>query len=161
MFGLAGELKIDATRLGTDALRAGAVVHGRCPDGSERNLVVRTMRMHKGRPLIAFDGFGDAGMAQALVGATLMLDRADVRLAPGEYLDDDLVGCRVVDGGGVDVGAVIAVEHFPAADMLVVGSGRTLIPMVAAIIVSIDVGTKRIVVDAPAGLLDEREADLG
>lgn len=161
VFGLRGECKIDATRLGADALGAGADVRVRFPDGSERELRVRTARLHKGRPLATFDGFDDVNAAAVLVGATLTVDREAVRLAPGEYLDADLVGCVLVDGVGADLGRVLGVEHYPAQDMLVVGPGRTLVPMVAAFVVSIDLSNKRIVVALPPGLLDEREADRG
>jgi 16S rRNA processing protein RimM len=161
LFGLRGECKIDATRLGADGLRAGSAVRVRFADGTVRALRVRAARLHKGRPLAAFDGFDDVDAAETLVGATLALDRADVVLAPGEYLDADLVGCRLVDGSAAVVGDVVAVEHYPGQDMLVVGPARTLVPLVAAFIQSIDLPEKCIVVDLPRGLLDDREADRG
>ena len=159
VFGLRGECKIDATRLGADALAPGSLVRVRLPDGSERALRVRRTRMHKGRPLAAFDGFDDVSAAQALVGAVLALERSDVVLAAGEYLDADLVGCVLVDAAGAALGTVVAVEHYPAQDMLVIGTARVLVPMVGAFVKAIDVARKRIEVDLPRGLLDERDAD--
>jgi 16S rRNA processing protein RimM len=161
VFGLRGECKIDATRLGADALRPGSVVRVRLADGAERDLRVRSARLHKGRPLAAFDGFDDTSAAEALVGATLAFDRADVVLSSGEYLDADLVGCAIVGLDGARLGDVVAVEHYPSQDMLVVGAARALVPMVAAFVQSIDIACKRIAVDLPPGLLDEREADRG
>jgi 16S rRNA processing protein RimM len=161
VFGLRGECKIDATRLGADALAPGTRVRVRFADGSERELRVRAARLHKGRPLAAFDGFEDVAAAEALVGATLALERAAVVLSPGEYLDADLVGCALVDLGDAVLGDVVAVDHYPAQDMLVVGAARALVPMVAAFVKSIDIERKRIVVDLPTGLLDDREADRG
>lgn len=161
VFGLRGECKIDATRIGADALAAGTIVRVRMADGSQRDLRVRTSRLHKGRPLAAFDGFDDVNAAQALIGATLALDRAAIELRPGEYLDADLVGCMLRDANGTELGSVVAVEHYPSQDMLVVGASRTLVPMVAAFVMSIDIAEKRIVVDVPPGLLDDREADQG
>ena len=161
VFGLRGECKIDATRLGADALRPGSVVRVRLADGAERDLRVRSARLHKGRPLAAFDGFDDTSAAEALVGATLAFDRADVVLSPDEYLDADLVGCAIVGPDGARLGDVVAVEHYPSQDMLVVGAARALVPMVAAFVQSIDIAYKRITVDLPPGLLDEREADRG
>jgi 16S rRNA processing protein RimM len=161
VFGLRGECKIEATRLGVDALAAGSLVRVRLADGSELELRVRGTRKHKGRPLAAFDGFDDVTAAEALIGATLALDRADVVLPPGEYLDADLAGCALVDLDGAVLGDVVAVEHYPAQDMLVIGIARTLVPMVGAFVKSIDIGARRIIVDLPPGLLDEREADRG
>ena len=51
---------------------------------------------------------------------------------------------------GKEYGAVDAVEHYPASDMLVVAG--TLVPMVAAIVHDINLAARRIVVDPPAGL---------
>lgn len=161
VFGLRGECKIDATRLGADALRPGTLVQLSMRDGSVRELRVRAARMHKGRPLAAFEGFDNVSAAESLVGASLALEREAVHLGPGEYLDADLVGCELVDRHGAGVGHVVSVEHYPAQDMLVIGSARTLVPLVAAFVRSIDVEQKQIVVELPPGLLDDRDADRG
>ena len=158
-FGLRGECKIDASRIGADALGPGVVVRARMPDGSSRELQVRGVRLHKGRPLATFDGFSDATEAEALVGAVLAVGRADVSLREGEYLDADLIGCMLVDDGTHEVGCVVAVEHYPTQDMLVVGADRALVPMVAAFVGAIDIANKRIEVTLPAGLIDERDAE--
>jgi 16S rRNA processing protein RimM len=161
VFGLRGECKIDATRLGADSLAPGSVVQVRLADGSECELRVRARRTHKGRPLATFEGFDDVNAAEALVGATLALARADVVLGPGEYLDAELVGCRLVDGADLELGEVVAVEHYPAQDMLVVGTARSLVPLVAAFVKGVDIARQRITVDLPPGLLDDREAAQG
>ena len=120
---------------------------------------VRSLRRHQGRPLIAFDGVEDASAAQAFAGATLMIGRAGVELAAGEYFDDDLVGCTLVDARGVALGEVVGVEHYPAQDVLLVGDSRAMVPLVGAFVKAVDVGAKRIAVDLPPGLIDVREAD--
>ncbi len=160
MFGLRGECKIDATRVGADVFAVGLVVDARLRDGTRRDLRVRSIRIHQGRPLAAFVGFEDANAAESLVGALILVDRADVTLRPGEYLDSDLIGCGVFDGSGVEIGNVAGVEHYPAQDMLVVGPARTLVPLVGAFVTSIDIAAKRINVDLPRGLLDDHDADL-
>lgn len=160
-FGLRGELKLDASRIGADALTVGMTVRARLADGSMRELRVRSVRVHKGRPLVAFDGIDDATQGEVLTGASLALDRSDVALHDGEYLDADLVGCELFDAHLGAVGAVVAVEHYPAQDMLVIGAGRSLVPLVGAFVKRIDVGAKRIEVELPAGLLDDRLAERG
>ena len=59
----------------------------------------------------------------------------------------------VVGVDGTDYGNVDAVEHYPASDMLVVNN--RMVPMVHAIVRNIDIAAKRIIVDPPAGLLDD------
>ena len=167
VFGLRGELKVAPSRIGDDALAAGVEVRATLADGSVRALRVRALRRHQGRPLVSFDGVDDATAAQALVGAMLAIDRGDVALDDGEYFDDDLVGCALVDAGGNGgvLAEVVAVEHYPAQDVLVValprerGGGRAMVPLVRAFVKAIDVRARRISVELPPGLLDSQEAD--
>lgn len=155
VFGLRGELKLDATRLGLDSLRPRIRVTLRYPDGRCDPHVVATVRRHQGRPLVAFENVADATAAAALVRADVLLDRADAVLDSGEYLDADLVGCRVCDAGGLSYGDVVDVVHYPGSDMLIVGPRRVMLPLVAAFVRRIDVGARTIVVgDLPDGLLD-------
>ena len=135
-------------------------------DGGSRAVRVRSLRRHQGRPLIAFEGVDDATAAQAFAGATLMIGRADVELAAGEYFDDDLAGCALVDAHGETLGEVVGVEHYPAQDVLLVaprnaraGAPRAMVPLVGAFVKAVDVGAKRIRVELPPGLIDLREAD--
>ena len=120
---------------------------------------IEALRMHKGRPLAKFAGIDDADAALPLLGGRITVARADVTLEDGEYLDDDLVGCTIVDDAGNALGAVVAVEHYPASDMLVVGEGRTMIPLVRDFIRYVDIHERRIVAVLPPGLLDERLAE--
>ena len=160
VFGLRGELKIAPSRIGADALAAGMDVRAALRDGSSRVLHLRALRRHKDRPLASFDGIDDANAAQELVGATLTIARDAVDLARDEYFDDDLVGCTLVDAGdGRALGEVVAVEHYPAQDVLLIGSQRALVPLVRAFVKSVDVRAKRIIVALPPGLLDAAEAE--
>jgi 16S rRNA processing protein RimM len=77
-----------------------------------------------------------------------------VHLEPGEYLDADLIGLRLIDASGKLLGEVVGIEHFPAQDCLVVGPQRALVPMVKAFIGAIDLEARTIAVgDLPEGLL--------
>ncbi len=154
-FGVRGELKCDPTSAGRTLILTGAAL--RCVTGDdERTVRIETVRPHKGRLLVRIDGIDDAGAAAALSGAVLYAPRANVRLAEGEYLDDDLVGCAVVGCDGTSYGTVDGVEHFPASDMLVVGA--SMVPMVRAIVSEIDLPARRIVIDPPADLLEPRSS---
>lgn len=160
VFGLRGELKIAPSRIGEDALAAGVDVRATLRDGASRVLRIRALRRHQGRPLASFEGIDDADAAAALVGATLTMERAAVTLARGEYFDDDLIGCALIDAtDGRPLGDVVAVEHFPAQDVLMIGERRAIVPMVRAFIASVDVEARRITVTLPRGLLDPAESD--
>ena len=106
MFGLRGELKLDASRIGDDAVCAGLVALLRLPDGTTREVTIAAVRRQKDRPLIRIAGIDDADAAQALVGAQLTIAREDAPLNAGEYFDEDLVGCRLLDEDGIERGVV-------------------------------------------------------
>ena len=159
VFGLRGELKLDASRIGGDALRAGLAARLRFADGTTRAVTIETVRRQKDRPLIRLAGIADANAAEALVGAQLTLDREDAPLGAGEYFDEDLVGCRLLDEGGNGCGVVVDVLHYPNQDLLVIGAARAMLPLVAAFIASVDVARKEISVTVPTGLLDPERAE--
>jgi 16S rRNA processing protein RimM len=148
-FGIAGEMKCDPTPAGRIVFSPGATL--RCQRGEASSMLRLTgVRPHKGRFLICAEGVADVQAAAAYAGAVLYAAREHLDVADGEYLDADLVGCRVVGVDGVDRGVVEAVEHYPSSDMLVVDG--TLVPMVRAYVCDIDIASRRIVIDPPAGL---------
>jgi len=159
VFGLHGELKLDASRVGDDALRAGLAASLRFADGSTRDVTIAAVRRQKDRPLIRIAGIDDANAAQALVGANMTIARDDAPLGEREYFDADLVGCRLLDAAGVDCGSVVDVLHYPNQDLLVIGPARAMLPLVAAFIANVDVTRKEIHVTVPVGLLDPAAAD--
>lgn len=164
VFGLRGELKVAPSRIGEDALSAGVALRATLSDGTVRALRVRALRRHQGRPLVSFEGVDDATAAAVLVGAMLAIDRGDVVLDSGEYFDDDLVGCALVDPGGAVLGEVAAVEHYPAQDVVIValaggGGRRAMVPLVRAFVKRVDVRARRISVELPVGLLDSQQAE--
>ena len=150
-FGVRGELKCDPTSAGRALLVVGALFACN-KDGEATTVRIAAARPHKGRLLIRIAGVDDLDAAQAYAGALLHAARERIELAPGEYLDDDLIGCRVFGVDGTDYGSVQRVEHYPASDMLIVG--ETMVPMVAAHVREIDIAARRIVIDPPAGLFD-------
>jgi 16S rRNA processing protein RimM len=158
-FGIHGELACFPTRVGDDALHAGMTVHAEDAGGAPHALEIATLRRHHGRALVAFSGISTIEAARAWSNATLYIERAEVVLHDGEFLDDDLVGLRVVDPAGRALGTVGAVQHFPAQDCLVVEPGGAFVPMVRAFIRAVDLHGGTVTVDVPEGLLDPHLAD--
>jgi 16S rRNA processing protein RimM len=143
---------------GTPAAAASDTTHGELVRVPER-LTIETVRWHQGRPLILFEGVYDRNIAEALRGTLLCVDSADVALPsdPDEFHDHQLVGLTAVTPAGEPLGEVSRIDHAPASDLLVLRrpEGRTaLVPFVKAIVPEVDLVRGRIVVDAPAGLLD-------
>lgn len=104
------------------------------------------------RPLIRVAGVADRTAAQALQGETVLVPGGREPLGPDQWYDDDLVGCRV-EG----IGEVRAVLHGPSCDVLEVGEGRILVPLVRDAVVAVDLEAGRIDVDRAFLDLDPEE----
>jgi 16S rRNA processing protein RimM len=133
-------------------------------DPPERGpLTVQSTHDHSGRLLVRFAGVQDRTAADALRGTLLQVD-VDPAAEPDEddaWYDHQLVGLAVVDTGGAAVGEVAAVLHLPAQDVLAVArpdGTEVLVPFVHEMVPEVDVPGRRVVVDPPSGLLDDREA---
>lgn len=121
-------------------------------------VVVERVRGFKRGLLIAFERIPDRNAAEPL-GGRYLLARSEELAAPAEdeVYYHDLVGLEVVTVAGERVGVVREVFETSPADLLSVefASGETrFIPLTKPIIVSIDVGEGRLVIDPPAGLLE-------
>ena len=90
-------------------------------------------RVHKSVVLLTLPGVEDMDAALALKGREVAIYRDDVELPEGEYFDDELVGCTVVDDAtDEEVGKINRVLTYPAHKVYVVRGGRDeyLIPAV-------------------------------
>ena len=153
VFGIRGELKCKPTALGSDAFEAGRTFGYRSPAGNGE-LRCTGARRHHERLLLRFEGVGNPEDARAYVGAELFTESAEVELGPDEYLDSDLIGLRLIDERGLELGRVVGVEHYPAQDCLVVGPQRALVPLVKAFVGHVDLSAGTILTTLPEGLLE-------
>jgi 16S rRNA processing protein RimM len=150
-FGLRGDVKVQASD--PSEFSAGLRLVARTPAGAEREMIVEAVRIHKGDALLRFRDVPDATAADALAGVVVFAHRADLAPLPQDtYRDADLIGLAVVDARLGELGLVESVRHYPGSDMLVVGS--SLIPMLRAFDVRVDLGAKRVDVTLPAGFED-------
>ena len=142
--GIKGEVIVDlVSNRPDDRLAAGSVL------SSDRGpLEVLTATPHQGRWIVAFAGIPDRNTAETFRGVVLS----------AEPLEDDdaalwvhqLIGSEVVDLAGRSYGPVEAVEANPASDLLVL-SGERLVPLVFVVLKA----PGRVIIDPPAGLLDD------
>lgn len=155
--GIRGEVTVEPrTDEPDERFAPGAVLIASTPTG--RLEVVRS-HWHSGRLLVTFDGVTDRNAAEALRGVILEIDRDDADLPedPEEFYDSALVGCAARTVDGRDLGEVTEVAHLPAQDLLVVVGpfGEILIPFVHAIVPTVDLVNRTLVIDPPPGLIEE------
>jgi 16S rRNA processing protein RimM len=140
--GLRGEVVVTLT---TD--RAERLAPGSHLETDARTLVVAGSRPHQMRWLVEFEGVADRDAAEALRGSTLYADA--LRSGDDELWVHELIGARVRDRDGHDLGIVEAVEANPASDLLVL-DGERLLPLTFVV----EHGIGLVVADPPDGLWD-------
>ena len=137
----------------------GSILWTRSPGGDEP-LVVASVRVQNGRPVIGFEGCSRIEDVERLAGLELRVPESALqRLEPGSYYQHQLVGCEVETVAGTRVGTVTRVDGGAAGSLLSIDGprGEVLIPLAADICTEIDVDTKRIRIDPPEGLLELNE----
>ncbi len=160
--GVRGELVVEI-RTDDPASRfaPGATLRGRPARSSEvREFTVESAREHSGRLLVVLRGVSDRGAADALRGTLFVVDSADLppNEDPDEFYDHELEGLFVQLTDGTPVGTVREVLHSAAGELLAVRAtedGREiLIPFVTAIVPTVSLSDRLVVIDPPEGLLD-------
>ena len=158
--GIRGEVTVETrTDEPDERFAPGAVLSVDRPAGT---LVVDRAHWHSGRLLVSFAGVSDRNQAEALRGLLLHVERdaADVPDDPEEFYDSSLVGCAVTLPDGTSVGVVAEVVHLPGQDLLAVRTPDerdVLVPFVAAIVPTVDIAGRRIVLTPPPGLIEESD----
>ena len=96
---------------------------------------VRSCRVHKTMCIAALAGIDDVNAAMSLKGKVIFIDRKDAKLPKGTVFIQDILGARVVDEQGTELGVLAEVLPAPAASVYVVkGEREILIPDVPAFI---------------------------
>lgn len=100
---------------------------------------VRSCRVHKTMCIASLEGIDDVNAAMALKGKIIFIDRKDAKLPRGTVFLQDILGARVVDEDGTELGVLDQVLPAPAASVYVVkGEREILIPDVPAFILDKD-----------------------
>jgi 16S rRNA processing protein RimM len=154
--GLSGEVIVNPeTDFPETRFAPGGVVY-RERTGSPEALRIVSSRLHRGRPIVAFDGIRSVDEAGQLAGVELRVPESWLEPLPaGSYYLHELAGCRVDDASGRTVGTVERVEGDGGASRLVVRTdgGEVLVPLAGDICSTIDVARQLIVIDPPEGLI--------
>lgn len=112
----------------------------------------------KGRlALVKLAGVEDRDEAGKYTGALMGIRRDQIEpTGEDEYYHFDLVGCRVADERGQEVGVVKEVLRMPANDVLVIADGERemLVPTIKQVVKQVDLGGRLITIERIPGLLD-------
>jgi 16S rRNA processing protein RimM len=164
--GLRGELRVRLHDPASTALEGlvelwtGSDAGDAVPDGAGlRKWRVKTARpQNEGFYLLTLEGLADRSGADGMRGQVLYAPREALpQLDDDEFYLADLVGCRVVDLSGQEIGLATAVQDIAGNPLLVVQRSQraeALIPLVPQILVEVDLERRVLHIDPPEGLLD-------
>ncbi|ESR26358.1 ribosome maturation factor RimM [Lutibaculum baratangense] len=130
-------------------------------EDGRRRLTIRSLKPGKDVLIAEFTGVADREAADALKNVRLYVDRTSLPEpeAEDEWYHADLIGLSVSNGAGETVGEVIAVQDFGGGDLLEIrwdGRRQTVyLPFTRDAVPVVDVKGGFLIVDPPAGLLDE------
>ena len=133
--GVSGEVKIESWLDTPEFLRSFRRLFVR-----GREVKVLSARVHKGFVIARLEGIDDMNAAMALKGTDISIAREDAHLSDGAYFLSDIIGSRVVDEEGREIGTLEEIEETPSAPLYTVrGEREHLIPAVPEFIRSVDV----------------------
>jgi 16S rRNA processing protein RimM len=150
--GVRGEVRLTSFTERPEAIAE----YGPLSDRSGRRQFALALRGRvRGENLVAaIAGIDDRNAAEALAGTELYVDRA--QLPPtgdeGEYYHVDLVGLRVEDPAGRELGRVTSVADYGAGPMLEIRSdagGELLLAFTDAVVPTVDIAGGRLVALPP------------
>ena len=126
-------------------------------DNKFAELEVENLRFTPKCAIIKFKNINTLNDTLEYKGCLLFVEKTSARehLDEDEFLIDELVGLNVYDGNE-RVGSVVGVSNNGASDLLSVKTNSKnicLVPFVKAIVLSVDIKTKRIQINNIEGLL--------
>ena len=147
-FGIRGEVKLEPWCDSADFLRRIKKLY---IDGNARKVL--SAKVHKGMLLVLFEGVEDVNTAMTLKNKIAYFDRDDVRLPKGRFFFADILGSKVVDEAGNEVGTLTEILTLPAQNAYVVqGEREHIIPAVPEFILETDIENRIIRVHLIEGM---------
>jgi 16S rRNA processing protein RimM len=116
---------------------------------------INSYRYHKIFDMITMDGYNDINQILKYKGDFVFVNKEDLVLDDGQYLDEDIVGLSVYVDGKL-LGRVQKIEKHSINEILVVKNDKNnyLVPYNFDIILSIDLEKKEMVIKNIAGLFE-------
>lgn len=132
--GVAGEVKIEVWLDSPKFFRSFKRIYL-----GEREMKVVSARTHKDFVIAKLEGIDDINAAMALKGREVTVRREDAALPHGAFFLQDILGARVVDEDGNEIGELVEIMERPASNVYVVkGETEHLIPAVPEFVLATD-----------------------
>ncbi len=148
-YGLKGWVRIQPFQDGEALIKSHNWIHVK-HDQSSACLEVEQVKVHGSGIVAKLKGIDSPEAAEALKGAVGLYRKDFPLTAEDEYYWVDLIGCKVVNRQGQDIGTVKSIIETGANDVLEVataGNKSVLVPFVANYLEEVDLNNKTIHVD--------------
>ena len=154
--GVKGEAKLGYTKNREDFLSQVKFVYLKVEDDYKK-FEIQNIKFTPKCAIVKFKGINSLDEIIAYKGSVVFVEESTARefLEEDEFLIDELVGMNVYDGEK-RVGSVVGVSNNGASDLLSVktlSKNICLVPFVKAIVLTVDMKTKRIQINNIEGLL--------
>jgi 16S rRNA processing protein RimM len=155
--GLHGALRVRTDDPGSTTLAALKRLFVETAAGRREFKVLGSSALSAGNQRVILDGIGDADAAEALRGSAVMVVAADLPpLKEGEFYYFQLAGAEVMLTDGRRLGTIEDIMSTGAHDVWVVRDGEreVLVPVISDVVKAMDLGARRVTIEAVPGLLD-------
>ena len=155
--GLKGEVRVISITNTPDArYSVGAHLTWFGKDGSKEELTVRSHRVHKSFDLLTFDDYFNISQVEKFVGGMLRVSEEYLLDLPeNTFYLHAIVGCKVIEESGEEVGRVKEVLSPGANDVWVIqrqNKKDLLIPYIESVVLNVDVEEKIVTIHMMEGL---------
>jgi 16S rRNA processing protein RimM len=163
-YGLKGEFSVALLTASVDRFTEVGEIFIGAHGGGERleGFAVLSARLVGSKPVLKLQGIDSRDAVAPLRGKYLLVhDHQEAPLPPGEYYEHHILGCRVVDNNGQDLGTITEILPMPAQDVYVVQSDERTwwLPAARELFEEIDIERKLISVRMINGLLETGPAN--
>jgi len=155
--GVSGQIKVIPFSKTAVSLHSGSRIFIGNNSSGYTEAKIDTLQKLKGWLILTLTSITSRDQAEAIRNGFIALPPEEIGDPPeGRYFIDALIGLKVFNMAGIDIGMVEDVAELPAHDTLVIRKGRTetMIPMVHQFIESIDLERRLIIVREIEGLIE-------
>jgi len=150
--GLKGELKI----LSDINLKEKVFKIGNILEINNKNLIIKTYRIHKKYDLISFENYEDINLIEDFFNKEVFVDKNNLELKEKEYLEIELIGFKVYEND-LFLGKVIDIQKSISYNYIVINNSF-LIPLIKEYIIDVNLKEK-VIKTKDAKYLNFKESD--
>ncbi len=147
--GLKGELRLKSHTAEPEAIADYGALTSSRGDAIKITAVRPASGNHPDMLVVRVDGVATREAAEALnrVGLYIERDRLPQPQQEDEFFHADLIGLKVVDTSGTELGTVSSVANYGGGDILEVAPGSLMVPFTRTFVPEIDMKNGRVVID--------------